>query len=112
MLAAFLLKAAIPAGYMPGAGSDGYTTLVICGAMGEKTVRVPIGDAAPSQEDHMGDKACAYHLAGMQKILLSAPPVIIVPQPTPDAPVYIFPRAVLLSENTLSYDPRGPPRAV
>ncbi len=80
LLLAFLVKAIIPAGFMPGATSDGYTTMVICSGMGEKTVLVPNDQNAPDEQsaDHGQNDLCAYQAASSQKILIDIPPVFSV----------------------------------
>lgn len=109
---ALLLKSAIPAGFMPSFDKDGFTQIVICSGMGQKTITVP-SDDAPST-DHQDDtaaKVCAYQILASGKTILP-PPVAVVPAP-------IVTRAVIaIAEDfdaapalSLSFEARGPPIA-
>lgn len=108
---AFVFKAVIPAGFMPGS-SDGTIAMVICSGMGEKTVYMPASQVpdGPDNQDSVAKDHCAYQLSASQKNILT-PPVFI------DAPTQIYTnlgyiwqdQAALFTHRALSYTPRGPP---
>lgn len=109
---AFAVKALLPAGFMPVVNKDGFTQIVICSGMGEKTITVP-SDEAPSQEhqETSSDKVCAYQVLASAKPLLS-PPNFVLP-----APPILRDDFVSLDDTApttftiLSFDARGPPLA-
>lgn len=53
MLLAVLVKSVFPAGFMPTVDKNGFTEIVICSGMGERTISVP-NENAPT--DHHEDK--------------------------------------------------------
>jgi len=109
---AFTLKAVIPAGFMPTVSKEGFTKIVICAGMGEKTILVPSGET-PSHNHHDGheDKVCAYQVISSQKLLLnlpaielSAPALVLLSNP-------VFPEAPVTAQTFVSLSARGPPAA-
>lgn len=109
LLLAFALKALIPAGFMPGQGEGGMTALVICSGMGEKTIFVPADSAPSPAKESASSDPCAYHLAALQKNIISAPPILPLPslQNSDIAPA--APAANLSTPVILAAAPRGPP---
>jgi hypothetical protein len=80
-LLAVLVKSFIPAGFMPESGA-GYTKLVICSGLGEKTILIPSGDEDPAPHDNRNDM-CAYQILSAHKgvgapdaALIDAPAII------------------------------------
>ena len=110
MACAFMAKAAIPAGFMPGTDKNGMTALVICSGMGEKTVMVPADAPAPVQNDQTGP--CDYFLSAAHKIIDVDIPLI----PMADNPLLIaetvFKDTVLVAASISSISARGPPALV
>ncbi len=111
MLLAYAVKAFIPAGFMPGTDANGFTKMVICSGMGEKTVFVP-NEEPSGQHDRHSDKICDYQVLTGQKILtghapvLTPPPVVFV-QARADAGQHAF--SAVFSSIVFA---RGPPSAV
>lgn len=79
MVAALLVMALIPAGFMPSFGADGKVAIVICSGMGEKTVFVDADDAPAGT--HQDTEACPYFLA-QSPTTMDAPVLFI------DTPIY------------------------
>lgn len=109
---ALLLKSAIPAGFMPAFDQEGFTQIVICSGMGQKTVTVPSNDAPAT--DHQGNaasKVCAYQMLASGKTILP-PPVAILSAPVV-ARVFaaIADDADAASVLSFSFEARGPPAA-
>ncbi len=109
---AFALKSVLPAGFMPVINKDGFTQIVICSGMGEKTITVP-ADENPSS-DHKEDQAskiCAYQVLASGKILLS-PPAFTLPAPVVSrSPIKLFNDQSPHTTTILSFAARGPPSA-
>lgn len=69
MALSFAVKAAIPAGFMPDS-KGGFTKLVICSGMGEKTVYVPADENPASGEKHASSADhCPYQTLTTAKII-------------------------------------------
>lgn len=112
MVAAFALKAIIPAGFMPET-KNGFMELVICSGMGEKTVLVPMDDAAPSehQDDKSSKDICSYQVLSSGQILV---PVALATLPAPTLQAFsiaIPADGIVTSAHILSFEARGPPAA-
>jgi len=108
----FTLKAVLPAGFMPVINKDGFTEIVICSGMGEKTIKIPSDESpSPDHKDDQAGKICAYQVLASGKTLLSLP-AFAIPTPVLSREVVQF-----IVENkptttvTLSFDARGPPSA-
>ncbi len=78
MLLAYAVKAFVPAGFMPGKDAGGFTRMVICSGMGEKTIFVPNEKPSGQSDSHSG-KICDYQILTGQKILISHAPVLTPP---------------------------------
>lgn len=74
-LFAVIVKSFIPAGFMPESGT-GFTKLVICSGLGEKTILVPTEDENYPSHEKQND-ICAYQILTAQKAA-GAPDAIIV----------------------------------
>lgn len=112
MVLAFVLKAVIPAGFMPET-KNGFMELVICSGMGEKTILVPNGETPSSehQDDKAGKDVCAYQILASGKILV---PDVTAIQSAPvreEAHSAQTDDSRLLSAHHLSFEARGPPSA-
>lgn len=73
LLLAYIARALIPAGYMPdfAAASDGIFKVVICSAMGAKSIALDEGDAPlPGPSDGHDDQPCAF--AGLVAVAMPA----------------------------------------
>ncbi|NOT72588.1 MAG: DUF2946 domain-containing protein [Hyphomicrobium sp.] len=73
LLLAFVGRALVPVGYMPdfSAASNGVFKVVICSAMGAKTIALDgSGKQLPDQEDVKHNQPCAF--TGMAAVALSA----------------------------------------
>lgn len=107
---AFVVKAFLPSGFMPVVNKDGFTQIVICSGMGEKTITVP-SDDMPSQ-DHQNapsDKVCAYQILASAKLLFT-PPALTIPAPSILRDDFVSPdETTHVTFVTLSFDARGPP---
>jgi len=107
---AVVLKSVIPAGFMPVVGKDGFTQIVICSGIGQKTISVPSNDAPETdhKEDQAG-KVCAWQILASGKTILS-PPLAAIPAP-------ILTRIVIKAADNapvaavynLPFEARGPP---
>lgn len=111
ILLGILVKATIPAGFMPGE-KNGMVAMVICSGADEATIFVPAGDV-PGEDGAPHDlKICDYLIAASHKAI-EAPPEIFIPAPAPlltletAAPV----DRVIAAQLTLSFA-RGPPALV
>jgi hypothetical protein len=109
---AMFLKSAIPAGFMPTFDKEGFTQIVICSGMGQKTITVPSDNApATDHQDNASAKVCAYQMLASGKIILP-PPVAILP-----APIVTRAFSVIMEDvhaafsTTLPFEARGPPIA-
>ncbi len=109
---AVLLKSVIPAGFMPAFDKDGFTQIVICSGMGQKTILVP-SDGVPAT-DHQDDtvaKVCAYQMLASGKTILP-PLVALIPAPIVTR---LFVDAIedidFVSAPYRSFEARGPPAA-
>ncbi|PZQ48225.1 MAG: hypothetical protein DI551_01685 [Micavibrio aeruginosavorus] len=113
MLFAVLIKAALPAGFMPTVAKDGFTEIVICSGMGEKTISVPSGDnPEPSHQDNQQTgKVCAFQVLVSGKILLDGPTFTLVAPPSSAVSVDFTNDRTFRSAAVLSFAPRGPPSA-
>jgi hypothetical protein len=112
VILAVLVKSAIPAGFMPSFDKSGFTQIVICSGMGQKTITVPSDDApATDHKDNASAKVCAYQMLASGKTILP-PPVAIIP-----APIVTRAFAVTIEHvhaafsTTLPFEARGPPIA-
>lgn len=111
VLAGFLIKALIPAGFMPAVPSHGLVEMVVCSGMGEKTILVH-EDGSPAHKGEQkpsSSKLCDYHFLTGQKnltvtdaVLVSAP---LMQLRLTDEP----PEQRLLSTRLSSFIARGPP---
>jgi hypothetical protein len=109
---ALLLKSAIPAGFMPAFDQEGFTQIVICSGMGQKTVTVPSNDAPAT--DHRGDtasKLCAYQLLASGKTILPPFVAIVFAPIVTRASAAIADDADAASVISFSFEARGPPAA-
>ncbi len=110
MFLSLALKALLPTGFMPVIGQDGFTELVICSGMGEKTILVPNDENAPS--DHKNDKpakVCAYQILVSGKSLIS-PPLAFIPSPLVLSAVFEKPVDATFQPSIHSaFAARGPP---
>lgn len=108
----FVIKSILPVGFMPVINKDGFTQIVICSGIGQKTITVPSDDApAKEHQDTPSDKVCAYQILASAKPLLS-PPAVIVPAPAilrVDFKAHNDQTPVAIS--VVSFDARGPPLA-
>lgn len=110
---AFALKAILPVGFMPVVNKDGFTQIVICSGIEEKTITVPSdkGPASGHHEDGKADKVCAYQVLSSGKIILF-PPILAIDTPVmPHAVVEISKENPLPSNTNFSFTARGPPSA-
>ena len=76
LLLAFALRALVPIGYMPdfSATSKGVFKVVICSAMGAKTILLDVdGKPTPDQKNSDHDQPCAF--AGLAAVGLPTPDV-------------------------------------
>lgn len=109
MIVVFAFKSIIPAGFMPIVNKDGYTQIVICSGMGEKTITIPNDKNPNSNHDSDVNKICAYQVFASAKILIN-PNILNIPIP-------VFTTANHTHDESqnpkqyiyLSYTPRGPP---
>ncbi|MFA5593395.1 MAG: DUF2946 family protein [Micavibrio sp.] len=107
LVLAFTLQSLIPAGFMPGTGG-GFTKLVICSGMGEKTVFIPTDEGNPAEQDGAGS-ACAYQFAAAHK-LLAAPPLASLSVPPLERTGKITSHASFTAFQTVhAFAARGPP---
>ncbi len=112
MVAAFALKAIIPAGFMP-ENKNGFMEMVICSGMGEKTILVPNSETPSSEHDNdtTAKEVCAYQVLASGKVLVPAP-VLAFLEPQPEKLfVDITDDRFIISTNSLSFEARGPPSA-
>lgn len=111
MVAAFLLKALIPAGFMPGA-EGGMAKLVICSGLGEKTIYVPADGQPSSDHKKSSGEHCAYQVLASLKNFVT-PPQILLPLPQN---VFIAnetaTQQVITSRIDTPFTARGPPLSV
>lgn len=108
-LLAIAIKALIPAGFMPTVTAGGMTEIVICSGLGEKTISIPADGDTSNQHDKSQDPPCAYHLAALNKILISAAPSLPVPLPVFGAKQVLHTSHSLHSTRTDAFSARGPP---
>lgn len=120
-LLAVLVKSLFPAGFMPAYNDAGFTELVICSGMGEKTIRIPaFGDSgepgtATDPSDHGGDKTadghppCPFSLVASAKLLLPAVPAIVALPAFLRVPTDVFPIIRPKTSPLLAFTARGPP---
>jgi hypothetical protein len=110
MILAVLVKAALPAGFMPST-EGGFTKLVICSGVGEKTILVPDDSGVEQNHDDSSNDICSYQILTSQK---SITPTVIEPAPpmTLDKVAYNSSPALHISSTSyLSFTARGPPAA-
>lgn len=110
MVAAFALKAVIPAGFMPEA-KGGFIEMVICSGMGEKTVLIPNSEMPPSghHDDTAAKESCAYQVLASGKILLPSAIVTLLEPQSAALSAYVENDSVAVSADRLSFEARGPP---
>ena len=112
VLVAFVAKSIVPVGFMPVFNKDGFTQIVICSGMGEKTITIPDEGTSPSKEqNHKTQDICSYGAATSAKVLLSDHfivaymPIILMVQT-------IYNHDTVLKLSTLfSFAARAPPHA-
>lgn len=112
VILAVFLKSAIPAGFMPAFDKEGFTQIVICSGMGQKTITVPSDDApATDHQDDASGKVCAYQMLASGKTILP-PPVAVIPAPIVTRVFSAIAEDVhAASAPALSFQARGPPIA-
>lgn len=96
LLSGLLVKAFIPAGFMPAAGNaETLVRMVICSGMGEKTIFVH-GDGTPLEKKHNGPdkplrKLCDYQFLSGQKSLVPGEALTLIhPAPSLFMPVIAY----------------------
>lgn len=111
LLAAFMGRAWMPAGFMPSMAADGSYELVICSGMGEKTIRVS-SDGMPVKNQgapQSGDGTCAFQLTSLQKII---PLIAFIILPLPETDQHYAAERMSVSASGIEsfpYPARGPP---
>lgn len=110
MMAAFALKAVIPAGFMP-ESKNGFMAMVICSGMGEKTVFVPNSETPPSEHhnDTTAKEVCAYQVVGSAKILLDVRAFTLALPSSQNIPQNFANEQTLVSSLYISFIARAPP---
>jgi len=107
---AFAVKAVLPAGFMPVLNKDGFTEIVICSGMGEKTIKVPAEENAPADHpDENAGEVCAYQVLASGKILLSPLTTEISAPVIEAASPLFFSDGLTQTLTTYSLTARGPP---
>lgn len=111
VLAAMLLRAIIPAGWMPNPDGAGQTPFIVCSLGGLQIVTPHNGDPAPKTSGHTARNICPFaaaaHLA----------PAVFAPVFQPPHHVAIVARLVERAQNVLrpaldQAAPRGPPSLI
>ena len=107
---AFAVKALLPAGFMPET-KGGFTKLVICSGMGEKTILVPNDEQQPSSdhEESKSDKVCAYQVLASGKILVPVPVVLLPITVLEQTSVTLADDGFVFSTTSIPFEARGPP---
>jgi len=116
VVAVFVLRAAVPVGYMFASTSDG-TSLVLCSAQGAISVtvdpatgHVSLAKKTPGKQTDRDDAPCAF--AGMAKVAVQAATVQPVVPSEPPVTVLAFASQLVLPGQGLSAPPppaTGPP---
>ena len=105
MMAALLVLALVPMGFMPSFGAGGKVAIVICSGIGEKTVLV---DADEAPGDHDASSSCPYFLAQSPVPMDAALPVLAAP--VYEQAVFVIASDIAPSDiRILSPPARGPP---
>lgn len=60
LIAAMLVQALLPSGFMPAFGGEGTITLVICSGMDVKTVHIDRNGQTPQQDQNSHDTYCPF----------------------------------------------------
>lgn len=83
-LLAFVVRSLIPAGFMPGQGTEGFSPLVICSASGgSSTIYVP-ASGTPDGTSHAQHKdICVFAAAFATGALPAAPVLALLPAESP-----------------------------
>lgn len=62
-----LIKAVLPAGFMPAQSKDGWIELVICSGMGERTISVPLEGSDKTDPQKPSQTPCAFQFVATGK---------------------------------------------
>jgi hypothetical protein len=107
------VKSVLPAGFMPTVNADGFTEIVICSGMGEKTITVPSDENtdSPHEEDRQASEVCAYQILASGKILLNAPAFALAAPAMTTLPSAFASDRIVFAASNRSFTARGPPSA-
>lgn len=113
LLVAVMVRALVPAGFMPDfqSGPDGTFKIVICTANGFKVISTDAGDDPSPRSDH-GHDVCAF--AATASLALLVPEVAETPRPHVSLLVQAIPAEVVLPPARAGpqLGSRGPPKTV